>query len=55
MRGIPGAIFANPTLLEYVQAFKNQREVVVYGTHYLQEFAPHAIGRALAEWIPSLV
>lgn len=54
VRGIPGAIFANPTLLEYVQAFKNQREITVFGTHYLQESAPHAIGRALGEWIPSL-
>ena len=54
VRGVPGAILANPTLLEYVQAFKNQREITVFGPHYLQETAPHAIGRALADWIPTL-
>ena len=54
IRGVPGAIFANPQMLEYVRAFNNQQEVTVYGTHYLQEFAPDAIGRALVEWIPSL-
>lgn len=54
VRGVPGAIFANPQLLEFARSFKNQREVTVYGTHYLQETAPDAIGRALAEWVASL-
>ena len=54
VRAMPGAILSNPDILEYVRSFKNQTEVTVYGTHYVQEYAPHAIGRALAEWIPSL-
>lgn len=51
VRAVPGAILANPAMLEYVREFKNQQEVTVYGTHYVQEISPHAIGRALARWI----
>jgi haloalkane dehalogenase len=55
VRATPGAIVANPAALEFVRGFKNQREVMVYGGHYVQEVSPAAIGRALAEWIPTLV
>lgn len=51
VRGVPGAILANPQMLEFVRGFHNQKEVTVYGPHYLQEVSPDAIGRALAEWI----
>jgi haloalkane dehalogenase len=54
VRATPGAILANPAMLEFVRGFKNQHEVMVYGGHYVQEVSPAAIGRALAEWIPSL-
>lgn len=54
VRANPGAIFSNPMILEYVRGFSNQREVMVYGGHYVQEVSPHAIGRALAEWIAGL-
>lgn len=54
IRAVPGAILANERLLEFVRGFHNQREVTLYGSHYVQEISPHAIGRALAEWIPSL-
>jgi len=54
VRAVPGAIFANPEMLEFVRSFSNQREVTVYGGHYVQEVSPDAIGRALAEWIPAL-
>ena len=54
VRAVPGAILANPALVEFVRKFKSQREVTVYGTHYVQETAPTPIGRALAEWIPTL-
>ncbi len=37
-------------MLDFARKLKNQTEVTVYGTHYLQESAPHAIGRALADW-----
>jgi len=52
--GTPGAILAAEPALEYVRSFPNQQEVAVYGRHHLQETAPDAIGRALAEWIPNL-
>lgn len=54
VRANPGAILNDPSLLEYVRGFSNQQEVTVFGSHYVQEISPHAIGRALAEWIPSL-
>jgi haloalkane dehalogenase len=51
VHALPGAIFANKDLLDYVRGFKNQTEVTVYSTHYVPEFAPHALGRAIAEWL----
>jgi haloalkane dehalogenase len=54
VRAAPGAILPNPQLLEFVRTFKNQREITGCGTHYVQEMAPHAIGRALAEWFASV-
>lgn len=54
IRANPGAILNDPALLEYVRAFRNQREVTVYGSHYVQEISPQAIGRALAEWLAEL-
>jgi haloalkane dehalogenase len=54
VRAAPGAIFSNPQILEFLRSFKNQREVTVYGTHYVQETAPDAIGRALAAWLTSI-
>jgi len=54
IKGTPGAILADEALLAYVRAFPNQREVGVYGRHHLQDTAADAIGRALAEWIPTI-
>ena len=54
VHALPGAIFANPELLKFALSFPNQKEVRVYGPHFVQEVSPHAIGRALAEWIESL-
>ncbi len=54
VRAVPGAIVASPAMLEFVRGFKNQREVTVYGSHYVQEVSPAAIGRAIAEWLPTL-
>lgn len=54
VHAVPGAIFANEEQLDFVRGFKNQTEVTVYGTHYVQEFAPHAIGRAISEWLGKL-
>ncbi|MGE3957395.1 MAG: haloalkane dehalogenase [Vicinamibacterales bacterium] len=54
VHAVPGALLARPEALAYVRGFKNQREVTVYGPHFVQETAPDAIGRALAAWIPTL-
>lgn len=54
VRANPGAIFSSSMMLEYLRGFGNQTEVMVYGSHYVQEVSPHAIGRALAEWITTL-
>ena len=40
--------------LEYVRSFPNQTEVQVFGTHYVQEVSPHAIGRAVADWMQGI-
>lgn len=57
IRANPGALLsnspANAELLEWVRGFSNQREVTVFGTHYVQEVSPHAIGRAVADWMNS--
>ena len=54
VRAEPGAIFRAPPMLEFVRSFPNQTEVMVYGGHFVQEVSPDAIGRALAEWLPTL-
>ena len=55
IRANPGAILSTSAsdeqMLNYVRGFENQQEATVFGTHYLQEASPHAIGRALAAWI----
>lgn len=51
VRVSPGALIAAGPLLDAVRAFKKQREVTVFGTHYVQEVSPDAIGRAIAEWM----
>jgi haloalkane dehalogenase len=54
VRAAPGAMLRRAEVLEFVHGFNNQTEVTVYGTHWVQETAPHAIGRAIAEWLPTL-
>ena len=54
VRAVPGALLARPEALAFVRTFKNQREVTVYGPHFVQEVSPDAIGRALAAWLPTL-
>ncbi|MGE3841271.1 MAG: haloalkane dehalogenase [Vicinamibacterales bacterium] len=54
VRAAPGALLARPEALAFVRGFKNQREVTVYGPHFVQEVSPDAIGRALAAWLPTL-
>lgn len=54
MRGDPGAIFSSEPLLNFVRSFPNQKEVLLYGRHHLQDTSPDAMGRALADWIQNL-
>ena len=37
-----------------VRKWPSVTEVTVPGAHFVPEDSPHAIGRALAEWIPTL-
>ncbi|MDX2145441.1 MAG: haloalkane dehalogenase [Rhodospirillaceae bacterium] len=54
VHAVPGAIFANKEQLEFARSFPNQREVTVFGGHFIQEVSGAAIGRAVKEWIASL-
>ncbi|QWP77009.1 haloalkane dehalogenase [Lysobacter sp. K5869] len=49
----PGALLTGRAR-EFCRSWKNQTEVTVPGIHYLQEDAPHAIGRALAAFVGAL-
>ena len=54
IRANPGAIFRNPFLLQFARSIPNQKEVIVFGGHFVQEVSGDAIGRAIAVWIPTL-
>ena len=45
----PGAILTGAQR-EFCRGWKNQTEVTVAGSHFIQEDSPHEIGAALAEW-----
>lgn len=46
----PGAILTGP-MREFCRAWKNQTEVTVPGSHFIQEDAPDEIGEAVAAWL----
>ena len=50
----PGAILTG-SQREFCRGWKNQQEVTVKGSHFLQEDSPHEIGEAIAEWRKQLV
>jgi haloalkane dehalogenase len=50
----PGAILTGPQR-DFCRQFKNQTEVTVPGTHFLQEDSPHEIGQAIAAWRRGIV
>lgn len=54
VRAMSGAIFANPGMLALARSFPNQKEVSVYGGHFVQEVSADAIGRATARYLLSL-
>jgi haloalkane dehalogenase len=45
----PGAILVGAQR-EFCRSWRNQTEVTVPGSHFLQEDSPDAIGRAIADW-----
>ena len=46
----PGAILIGP-VREFCRSWKNQREVTVPGSHFIQEDSGPAIGEAIADWM----
>jgi len=49
----PGALIAGP-VRELCRTWKNQQEITVQGSHFIQEDAPHQIGEALRDFIKSI-
>ncbi|MDX1404171.1 MAG: haloalkane dehalogenase [Woeseiaceae bacterium] len=45
----PGAILTGAQR-DYCRGFKNQTEVTVPGSHFIQEDSPHEIGEAISSW-----
>lgn len=45
----PGSILIGPQR-EFCRGWKNQTEVTVKGSHFIQEDSPHEIGEAIAKW-----
>ena len=50
----PGAILIGAQRA-FCRGWKNQTEVTVAGSHFIQEDSPHEIGVALADWYGSLL
>ena len=46
----PGAILTGQQR-EFCRTWKNQTEVTVSGSHFIQEESPHEIGSAICEWL----
>jgi len=49
----PGAILIGAQR-DFCRTWKNQREVTVAGSHFIQEDSPHEIGNAIADWLETL-
>ena len=49
----PGAILTGAQR-EFCRSWRNQKEVSVNGSHFIQEDSPHEIGAAIADWRKSL-
>ena len=50
----PGAILTGP-MREFCRTWKNQTEVTVAGTHFIQEDSGEKIGLAIAEWMKTVL
>ena len=49
----PGSILVGAQR-DFCRSWPNQAEVTVEGSHFIQEDSPEAIGRAIADWYPTL-
>ena len=49
----PGAILTGAQR-DFCRTWKNQKEVTVAGSHFIQEDSPHEIGTAIADWLEAL-
>ena len=49
----PGAILIGAQR-EFARTWRNQRELTVAGSHFIQEDSPNEIGKALREWLTQL-
>ena len=49
----PGSILVGEQR-EFCRSWKNQKEVTVKGTHFIQEDSPHEIGQAISEWVTTI-
>ena len=49
----PGSILVGAQR-DFCRRWPNQTEVTVEGSHFIQEDSPEAIGRAIADWYPTL-
>ena len=49
----PGSILVG-NQREFCRTWKNQKEVTVNGTHFIQEDSPHEIGQAISEWVTTI-
>jgi haloalkane dehalogenase len=53
INGEPGGVLVGE-MRDLCRTWKNQEEVTVRGSHFLQEDSPHEIGVAIAEWLRKL-
>ena len=49
----PGAILTG-AVRDFCRGWKNQTEVTVKGSHFIQEDSPDEIGGAIADWVTGI-
>ena len=54
IHAVPGVMFSKNPQLHFALSLPNQKVVTVRGHHFVQEEAPDAVGRALADWLAGL-
>jgi haloalkane dehalogenase len=51
LKGEPGAILSQGSLVDFCRSWPEQEDVTVRGLHYVQEDSPDVIGQAIADWL----